>query len=119
MRGYEDSKVPRLFQLMEERNIKATELSRATGITTGSITDWKRGKSVPSGQRLIALTSYFGVTADYLLGTDVTIDCKMPKPDFLVNCENTQILTEVSKLSEAQKKHLMQYIKFMQTQSAE
>lgn len=128
MRSYEDSKIPRLFQLMEERNIKATELSNATGITKGSITDWKRGKSVPSGKRLIALCNFFDVTAEYLLSTDDT-ETEQTECDNEINAEafeamrkviigslSQKIISELDNLDESQKKHLLTYMKFMQEQ---
>lgn len=124
MRGYEESKIPRLFQLMEERNIKATELSNATGITKGSITDWKRGKSVPSGARLIALCNFFNVTAEYLLDTEnkeMSLDDirNLVTTEIVVNTLSKEISLEADKLDDNQKKHLLSYIKFLQKQVEE
>lgn len=108
MHGYENSRVPRLFELLEQRNIKAIELSKATGIRTGSITDWKLGKSVPSGDRLIAVANYFGVTSDYILGSDAS-------PDVIVEDQkNSQILIELEKLDDSQKDSVLNYIRFLQ-----
>lgn len=130
MRGYEESKIPRLFQLMEERNIKATELSNATGITKGSITDWKRGKSVPSGARLIALCNFFNVTAEYLLDTNEEIKAAEDNKGIsletlraLAIAEATpsylsrKIIIEANKLDDSQKEHLLDYIEFLQSKS--
>ena len=72
MRGYENSKIPRLFEMLELRNLKAKDLAVATGISSGSITDWKSGKSTPTGERLAAIANFLNVSADYLLGIDNT-----------------------------------------------
>ncbi|NLK39468.1 MAG: helix-turn-helix domain-containing protein [Clostridiales bacterium] len=64
------TKIPRLFQILEERNISRKELSRATGISPGNISDWKTGRSKPSADKLRILSDYLGVSVDYLLGRE-------------------------------------------------
>lgn len=63
-------KIPKLFELMEERNIKSAKLSADTNISTGNISDWRNGRSSPSSEKLIVLAKYFDVSADYMLGLD-------------------------------------------------
>lgn len=63
-------KIPKLFELMKERNITAKKLSDDTKISTGNISDWKSGRSTPSAERIVLLATYFGVSSDYLLGLD-------------------------------------------------
>jgi Helix-turn-helix. len=58
MIGYENSKIPRLFELMESRKIKAKDVTAATGITSGTLSDYKSGRSTPSGDRLLALANF-------------------------------------------------------------
>lgn len=57
-----------LFSLLEKRNIKQADLSKATGISTGNISDWKKGKSFPSAEKLVLIAEYLGCSTDYLLG---------------------------------------------------
>ena len=62
----------RIFNLMEKRNVNAAELSKATGIATSPISEWKKGKVKPSPDAIIRIADYFKVTTDYLLGrTDI------------------------------------------------
>ncbi len=63
------TKIPKLFELLSERGA-AKQLSQATGISTGSISDWKSGKSAPTIENLKVLADYFGVSVDYLLDHD-------------------------------------------------
>lgn len=56
------------FQRITDRGINASKLSKATGISTGNISDWKNGKSVPSASALIVLADYLECSVDYLLG---------------------------------------------------
>lgn len=57
-----------LFSLLEKRNIKQSDLSKATGISTGNISDWKKGKSFPSAEKLVLIADFLGCSTDYLLG---------------------------------------------------
>ncbi len=64
------TKIPILFKIMGERKISAKKLSDDTGISTGNISDWKSGRSMPSGAKLQILSKYFDVSTDYLLGRE-------------------------------------------------
>ena len=72
MKSYENSKIPRLFQLMEEKNIKAAQITRDIGISSGNISDWKSGKAFPTKGILVSLADYLDTTPEYLTGkTDI------------------------------------------------
>ena len=62
------TKIPRLFELMEEQEITAYKLSADTGIAQSCISSWKIGKSTPNLATLITLAEYFYVTIDWLVG---------------------------------------------------
>ena len=66
------TKIPKLFELMQERGISPAKLSSDTGISAGNISDWKSGRSKPSAAKLAILSKYFGVTTDYLLGNETS-----------------------------------------------
>lgn len=48
-------------RLLKERNVTATEVSRATGVPRSSFTDWKKGRSTPKADKLQKIADYFGV----------------------------------------------------------
>ncbi len=61
-----------LFILISKKGINSKKLSDATGISTGNISDWKSGRSMPTASKLIILADYLDCSVDYLLGrTDV------------------------------------------------
>lgn len=68
MKEFEKSKVPRLFELLKEKNITAAELARELHISKGNITDWKMGRATPSKIALVAIADYLGTTTEYLQG---------------------------------------------------
>ena len=60
-----------MFQkLLDERGATAYQVSKATGISTGSLTDWKKGRSSPKIENLQKIADYFGVSLDYLCGKE-------------------------------------------------
>lgn len=73
IKDYSSSKIPVLFQIMESRGIKGTQLSAAIGVTSGNISDWRSGKSKPSKGTQIAIADFLGVSVEYLRGeTDIS-----------------------------------------------
>lgn len=58
--------------LCEEKGVTAYQVSKATGISTGSLSDWKHGRSNPKTIKLQKIADYFGVSIDYLLGNTDT-----------------------------------------------
>lgn len=55
-------------KLLRERGVSAYKVAKATGISTGSLSDWKKGRSSPKADKLQKIADYFGVSVDYLLG---------------------------------------------------
>lgn len=64
--------IDNLFIRISELNLTAKKVSDATGISTGNLSDWKKGRCLPSADKLEKLADYLGCSVDYLLGkTDV------------------------------------------------
>ncbi len=69
-----------LFQRISEKGLSAKKLSEATGISTGNISDWKSGRSMPSAVNLDIIADYLDCSVDYLLGrTDIPEVNRSPK----------------------------------------
>lgn len=62
------SKIPNLFIELKEKNITQKVLSEHLGVSTGNVSDWKSGKSMPSADVLYEISKYLNVSTDYLLG---------------------------------------------------
>ncbi len=54
-------------KLLKEKKLKPIDVSKATGISPATLSDWKTGKSKPKQDKLIKIADYFGVTVDYLM----------------------------------------------------
>lgn len=62
----------RFALLLEQRHVRASDVSKATGIATATLTDWKKGRYTPKVDKLMILADYFGVPIKYFLEVDVT-----------------------------------------------
>ena len=58
----------RFKELMESKNMTQSELSKKTGITQSSISDWLRGKYLPKQDKIDLLARALDVTPAYLMG---------------------------------------------------
>ncbi|MDD6716939.1 MAG: LexA family transcriptional regulator [Firmicutes bacterium] len=55
-------------QLLKERGLSAYKVAKATGITTATLSSWKKGVYQPKPDKLQKLADYFGVRLEYLMG---------------------------------------------------
>ncbi|MBE6529136.1 MAG: helix-turn-helix transcriptional regulator [Ruminococcaceae bacterium] len=58
----------RIKELREDRDLRQSDLARATGIDQRTISNYETGKSNPDSYALIRLADFFEVSVDYLLG---------------------------------------------------
>lgn len=54
-------------KLLDKYGLKNSDISRATGISNMTLSDWKRGVSTPKQDKMKKIADYFGVTVDYLM----------------------------------------------------
>lgn len=57
----------KFLTLCEQHNIRPNPLAKKLGISSGAVTEWKKGR-VPRHDILVKIANYFGVSVDYLLG---------------------------------------------------
>lgn len=69
-------------QLLQRYGVTAYKVSKETGITQSTLSDWKRGRSAPKTENMKKIADYFGVTIDYLLsGENESKEKKSPYSD--------------------------------------
>lgn len=79
----------RLEMLLEKNSVSRYKLAKEIGCTVTTVTNWINGKSIPSSDRLQMIAGYFGVSTDYLMGSDDT--------DTAENDEMAELLEEIRK----------------------
>jgi transcriptional regulator with XRE-family HTH domain len=109
--------LPNLFKLMKDKKLTAAGLSRATKISTGSIGDWKSGRSTPGARQLLILADYFKVSCDYILGrTDdmgqINLDTSglLKKP---INAAKKKIIGSLDDMNTRQLDELNRYADYL------
>lgn len=66
-----DQKMYEIFaKLLKERGVTPYQVSKATGVSQSSLSDWKNGKSKPKYEKMKLIAGYFGVSVDYLIGNE-------------------------------------------------
>ena len=53
--------------LLNKYAVTAYRVSKETGISTATLTDWKKGRSTPKQDKLQKIADYFGVSIEYLM----------------------------------------------------
>ncbi len=60
----------KFVELLQKANVTPYQVSKATGISQSTLSDWKTGRAKPKADKLLQLAEYFGVTVDYFLKGD-------------------------------------------------
>lgn len=58
----------RFEELCKERNVTPYKVSKATGISRSTLSDWKTGKSTPKADKLQMIADYFDVPIETFTG---------------------------------------------------
>ena len=54
-------------QLLQKLNVTPCKISKETGVTQTTLSNWKNGKSTPSTANMQKIADYFNVSIDYLM----------------------------------------------------
>ena len=53
-------------RLLKEKNLKSSDVARATGINPTTFTDWKKGKYAPKADKMQKIAEFLGVSVEFL-----------------------------------------------------
>ena len=53
--------------LLIEKGVTAYEVAKETGISTTTLTAWKKGLYTPKLDKMIKIANYFGVSIEYFI----------------------------------------------------
>lgn len=95
----------RLKKALKEKNMKASELSKKTGIKAPMISDYLKGKYKAKQDKIYLISKALNVNEAWLMGFDTTMD---RVPD---NQRKNELLQyKISKLTEEQKDAIINII---------
>lgn len=78
-------------QLLQKFGVTAYKVSKATGISQSSLSDWKLGKITPKTENMKKIADYFGVSLEYLM----TGEEKDGGETYYLNDETTKIAQSI------------------------
>lgn len=93
--------------LLDSRHKKPIDVSRATGISPSTFSDWKTGKSTPNAEKLVKIARYLGTTVEYL----VTGETSEPLPSAILSEEEEGLLAAYRSLNATGKEKATEYIR--------
>ena len=98
----------RILQCFEERNVKPSEVSRATGIDKSTFTKWKSNPTSKLDlENAYKIASYLHVSLDYLVGRETNSENGLNNP-----LEN-EMMYFFRRLSDADKRNIVSYEKYI------
>ena len=65
--------------LLKSNKTTVYRVSKSTGISASTFTDWKNGRSVPKMDKIKLIADYFGVSLDYMLSGSSSADGVAPR----------------------------------------
>lgn len=85
-------------QLLQKRGMSSYEVSKLSGVSQATLSDWKNGKSTPRNKTLKKIADILGVSVAYLLGEE-----KEKTPDTNVSEVDLRIANVFKVLTDEQK----------------
>jgi transcriptional regulator with XRE-family HTH domain len=59
-----------ILALLEQKGISKNKMLKDLGMGTGTFATWQKRGTIPNGETLLKIASYFNVSIDYLLGNE-------------------------------------------------
>lgn len=103
-----------LKALREKNNLTQQQMSDIFGIQRPTYSRYENGERQPDFDLLIAISKYFNVSVDYLLGKEdkPTIDEQLDGVEFA-------LYGEIHDLTEEEKRDILSYVQFKKSQKGE
>ena len=88
----------RLKKLRISKNLTQEQLGKVLGVTKASICCYEKGTRTPTLETLLDIVEFFGVSADYVLGTDIFVSIEnKEKKNYLMTKEEIRFIEELRK----------------------
>lgn len=78
-------------QLLQKFNVTSYKISKETGVTQTTLSNWKNGKSTPSTSNMQKIADYFNVSIDYLMNGEENEDSEK----YYLNDETAKVAQEI------------------------
>ena len=103
----------RIIKVLKERNMTQAEFAKQVGISTSTISEWKKRKTNPTVEKIMDICNVLQITPEQLLtgkGIDDDTDGQF-KNDNAFSFQDKEIIMEYHELGNEQQKRLLAYLK--------
>ena len=100
----------RLKQLRQRRKLTQSELADILGLKPTAISNYESKRNEPSFDKLIALSQYFDVSCDYLLGIS---DAYLPVGGEVLDKDIVDFFNLYQQLNTASAQELKSYVQYL------
>ncbi len=108
--------VEKIFELLHKMGSTQKMLSDSINVSTGNVTDWKKGKSKPSAPVLLKIAKYLNVPVESLyIGNNESIK-EMPKSASLTTSQ-AEIVELYDSLNQEGQAQALSYLRFLKKES--
>ena len=93
-------------KLCQINSVKPSHVSKATGISTATLTSWKKGTYTPKQDKLQLIADYFQVSVDYIMTgkeKESAFTVEMAKIDVQLSNQSKRLKEYMLKLAELPK----------------
>ncbi|PYE45468.1 helix-turn-helix domain-containing protein [Paenibacillus barcinonensis] len=103
----------RIEHLIAEKGMTKKAFCQQLKISTGNLGDWKRGKSIPSTNKLIEIAAFFDVSLDWLMIGRLSKEAivREKREDYFFNVLR-QLDCQESELTTVEQSFISEYIEF-------
>jgi len=98
-----------LTKLKAEKRYTNIEIADACGVTEGAIRTWLNGDKMPTADKIVKLSEFFGVSADYILNGQENPAAVSDSGDAL----DAKIMRTVRQLTPENKRKLIDRLEFL------
>lgn len=105
-------------KLCKENKTNPSQVSKATGISTATLTSWKKGAYTPKQDKLQLIADHFKVSVDYIItGKESEFAIEMAQTDVELSNMSKRVkeyAIRLNKLPSSKQEHIMQLIDMLE-----
>ena len=101
----------RYKKLLDEKGLKNSDVSRGTGVSNMTLSDWKNGKSKPKTENIVKIANFLDTTVEYLtVGKDNKEEARIDVELSVQDKEIKEYMLKFASLPDDKRKQIMSLI---------
>lgn len=97
-------------KLLKEKGISAYKVSKETGVSTSTLSNWKNGEYVPKANKLQKIADYLDVSLEFLMTGKEDVN-------YLYTDENAEIMIKITEEIRKDKKTAERFYRYLSLMS--